>query len=318
MKLLLAAAEGEDYFDLIEELASPELQVVRAPKPEDFAREIPDTEILFGFLPPALFPEAKALKWVQSPGAGVDWMMRVPGLAESDVVVTNTRGAHAPSIAEHVFALLLTMTRNMPRSIKWQAEKYWGRVEGYRSSYEVKDSTMGIVGFGQIGRAIARRAHAFEMKVLAVDAFPASGEPYVEEVWPVDRLHDLLGASDVVVISVPYTNETHHLFNAEAFAAMRHGSHLVAISRGGIIEEPALIEALKSGKLAGAGIDVAEHEPLPQDDPLWDAPNLLITPHIAGASGPKERRCVEIFRDNVIRYVNGEQLNNIVDKTRGF
>lgn len=318
MKLLLAAAEGEDYFDLIEALASPELQVVRAPKPDDFAREIPDAEILFGFLPPALFPQAKALKWVQSPGAGVDWMMRVPGLAESDIVVTNTRGAHAPSIAEHVFALLLTMTRNMPRSLKWQADRYWGRVEGYRSSYEIKDSTMGIVGFGQIGRAIAKRAHAFEMNVLAVDAFPSDGLPYVSEVWPVDRLHDLLGASDVVVIAVPYTNETHHLFNAEAFAAMRHGSHLVAISRGGIIDEPALIEALQSGKLAGAGIDVAEHEPLPKDDPLWDAPNLLITPHIAGASGPKERRCVEIFRDNVIRYVNGEPLNNIVDKTRGF
>jgi phosphoglycerate dehydrogenase-like enzyme len=318
MKLLLAAAEGEDYFELIEELASPELEVVRAPAPDDFAREIPDAEIVFGFLPPALFPQAKALKWVQSPGAGVDWMMRVPGLAESDVVVTNTRGAHAPSIAEHVFALLLAMTRNMPRSISWQAEKYWGRVEGYRSSYEIKDSTMGIVGFGQIGRAIAKRAHAFEMNVLAVDAFPADGLPYVSEVWPVDRLHDLLAASDVVTVAVPYTNDTHHLFNAKAFAAMRNGSHLVAISRGGIIEEPALIEALKSGKLAGAGIDVAEHEPLPQDDPLWDAPNLLITPHIAGASGPKERRCVEIFRDNVIRYVNGEPLNNIVDKTRGF
>jgi phosphoglycerate dehydrogenase-like enzyme len=120
------------------------------------------------------------------------------------------------------------------------------------------------------------------------------------------------------VTAVPYTTETHHLINAEAFAAMRQGAYLVAISRGGIIEEPALIDALVSGKLAGAGIDVTEHEPLPPGDPLWKTPNLIITPHIAGASDAKELRCIEIFRDNVIRYLKGEPLNNLVDKTRGF
>jgi phosphoglycerate dehydrogenase-like enzyme len=319
MKLLLAAAEGEDYFDLVEALASDDLQVVRTPTPDDFAREIVDAEIVYGFIPTPLFKTARSLKWVQSPGAGVDWITRVEGLVESDVTVTNTRGAHAPSIAEHVFALLLTMTRNMPRSIKWQSEKFWGRAEGYRSSSEIKDSTMGIIGYGQIGRAIAKRATAFEMNVLAIDAYPpAGGAPYVNEVWGTDRLHDLLAASDVIVTSVPYTPESHHLIDADAFAAMRGGSYLVAISRGGIIDEAALVAALQSGKLAGAGIDVAEHEPLPPEDPLWDAPNLLITPHIAGASGPKERRCVEIFRDNVVRYVNGEPLNNIVDKIKGF
>lgn len=318
MKLLLAGAEGEDYFDLVEALASPDLEVIRTLKPNDFAREIVDAEIVYGFIPTPLFKTAKSLKWVQSPGAGVDWITRVEGLVESDVIVTNTRGAHAPSIAEHVFALLLTMTRNMPRSLRWQSEKFWGRVEAYRSAAEVKDSTMGIIGFGQIGRAIAKRAKAFEMNVLAIDLFPADGAPYVDEVWGTDRLHDLLSQSDVVVTAVPYTPETHHLIDAEAFAVMRTGSYLVAISRGGIVEEPSLIEALKSGKLAGAGIDVAEHEPPAPDDPLWETPNLVITPHMAGASPQKERRCVEIFRDNVVRYVNGEPLNNIVDKVRGF
>ncbi len=318
MKLLLAAIEGEAYFDTVEALASPDLQVVRAMTPDDLAREIVDADIVYGFISPAIFAQAKQLKWVQSPGAGVDWVTRVPDLVASDVIVTNTRGAHAPSIAEHVFALTLAMTRRLHRSIRWQDEKFWGRVEAYRNSYEIKDSTMGIVGFGQIGRAIAKRAHAFEMNVLALDLFPGDPGPHVKEVWPTDRLYDLLSASDVVVIAVPYTTETHHLIDAAAFAAMRPGAYLVAISRGGIVEETALVEALQSGRLAGAGIDVAEHEPPAPDDPLWTAPNLLLTPHQAGASAQKERRCVDIFRDNVIRFTNGEPLNNVIDKVKGF
>ena len=141
---------------------------------------------------------------------------------------------------------------------------------------------MGIVGFGQIGRAIARRAVAFEMNVLAVDAFPSDGKPYVDEVWTTDRLPELLQGSDVVVIAVPYTTETRHLIDEPAIAMMRPGSYLIAISRGGIVDETALVDALRSGHLAGAGLDVAESEPPAPDSPLWDTPNLLLTPIAPG------------------------------------
>jgi phosphoglycerate dehydrogenase-like enzyme len=318
MKVLLAAIEGEAFFDSLNDLAIPGLEIVRTSSPDEVEREIVDTEVIYGFPGAAALDKAAELKWIQSPGAGVDWVTRIPRVMESDWIVTNTRGAHGPSIAEHVFALLLSFTRNMPRSLDWQRDKYWGRTEGYRSLHEIKDSTMGIVGFGQIGRAIAKRADAFEMNVLAVDAFPSDGKPYVDEVWPTNRLPELLERSDVVVIAVPFTAETRHLIDEPAIAMMRPGSYLIAISRGGIVEETALVDALRSGHLAGAGLDVAESEPPAPDSPLWDAPNLLLTPHCAGASGPKEKRCLDIFRDNLIPYANGEPLVNVVDKQRGY
>ena len=318
MNVLLAAYEGEAYFDLLNNLGIPGLTFIHTHDPEEIDREIVDVEVIYGFPKAESLAKAEKLKWIQSPGAGVDWALRIPKVADGDVILTNTRGAHGPSIAEHVFALLFAFTRKMPRSLDWQREHYWGRDIGYRTLDEIKDTTMGIVGFGAIGRAIAKRAVAFEMQVLAVDAFPSDGAPWVDEVWPAERLPDLLQRSDVVVIAAPYTAETRHLIDEPAIAMMRQGAYLIAISRGGIIEESALVAALQSGHLAGAGLDVAEQEPLPLDSPLWDTPNLLLTPHVAGASGPKERRCVEIFRDNLLRYVNGEPLVNVVNKQLGY
>ena len=317
MKVLLAAAEGENYFDLLDEVPIPDLQIARARTPEEIMAEIPDTEVLYGFPNAAVIDAATSLKWVQSPGAGVDWVARVPGLVESEIVVTNTRGAHAPSIAEHVFAMLLTFTRGIPQSLSWPKEHYWGRAEGYRALREMYRSTMGIIGCGAIGQAIARRALAFEMDVIAVDANPCDPINGVE-LLPPDRLDDLLARSDAVVVTVPYTAETHHLLNEQTIGRMRNDAYLIGISRGGIIEEQALANALREGRLAGAAIDVTETEPLPADSPLWDTPNLLITPHLAGASGPKEKRCVEIFRDNLVRYAAGEPMINVIDKRRGY
>ena len=322
MKVMLASIEGDAYFDLIEELGEvliPELEVVRATTPAEMEERIGDVEVLYGFPGAAVMAKAERLRWIQSPGAGVDWVARVPGLTENDgIVVTNTRGAHAPSIAEHVFGLLLALTRGIPQAETWKQEKYWGRNESYRTLREIKGSTMGIIGFGAIGRAIARRALAFEMSVIALDAHPVAAGPELDEVLTADRLPELLAGSDVVVVTVPYSAETHHLLDAERLRMMRNDAYLIAISRGGIVEEAALVEALASGQLAGAGLDVTEVEPLPADSPLWDVPNLIITPHVAGASGPKERRCVEIFRENLTRYAAGDELVNVVDKRRGY
>jgi phosphoglycerate dehydrogenase-like enzyme len=318
MKLLLAAREGEAHFHLIDELPIPDLDVRRAASADEVLASIGDVEVLYGFPTAEVVAAAPALRWVQSPSAGVEYVARIPTLVDSPILVTNTRGAHGPSISEHVFAMLLNFTRGLPSAIDWQRRRHWGRQEGYRALREIKGATMGIVGFGAIGRAVAQRALAFEMDVLALDAQAVDGSPFVDEVWPPSRLPELLARAEVVVVAAPLTAETHHLLDAAALGTMRPDAYLIVVSRGGIVDEDALAAALGAGKLAGAGLDVTEHEPLPPESPLWDLPNLLITPHLAGASDAKERRCVEIFRDNIIRYVNGDPLLNLVDKRLGY
>lgn len=320
MKLLLASQEGEAHFHLLDDLPAqvPTLEIHNAATPAETLDQIADAEIFYGKPTHELLAAARQLRWIQSPSAGVDYLGQLPELVESDVVVTNTRGAHGPSIAEHVFALLLSFTRGIPACIGWKQQKHWGRTEGYRALREIKGATIGIIGFGAIGRSVAQRAAAFEMNVLAIDAQPVTGTPHVAEVWRASRLHDLLAQSDVVVVSAPYTPETHHLIDAAALAAMKPDAYLIVVSRGGIVDEEALATAMRGGKLAGAALDVAEHEPLPAASPLWDIPNVILTPHLAGASSQKERRCVEILRDNVVRYANGEPLQNVVNKRLGY
>ncbi len=320
MKVLLAAAEGAAQFDLLDDLSAaiPDLTLARATTPEEIMAEVADAEVLYGFPTAEVVEAAPKLRWIQSPSAGVEYVAKVPALVESDVVLTNTRGAHGPSIGEHAFALLLAMTRRLPICHDWQKEHHWGRKEGYRTSREVMGSTMGIVGFGAIGRGIAQRAQAFEMPLLALDAQAVDGEPWLDEVWPPSRLPELLERSDVVVVAAPLTPETHHLIGAAELARMKPDAYLIVVSRGGIVDEAALAEALRGGRLAGAALDVTEVEPLAPDSPLWDAPNLIITPHLAGDSWQKERRCVEIFKENLLRFSKGEPLLNVVDKRRGY
>ncbi len=316
MKLVIQSIEGEQYYDRLNEIDG--LKVVRALTPEEAAREIVDADIMFGWPTAEMIASAPSLKWVQFPSAGADRLMQVPELVESDIIVTNTRGAHAPSIAEHVFGLLLSMTRAIPLCVGWQKDHIWNRQDGYRLPREIRGSTMGIVGYGNIGRAVARRAHGFEMRVLAVDAVEGPGDDYVEEVWAVTDLREMLAQSDVVVIAAPYTRETRHLMSTDAFAAMKDDAYLIAISRGGIVDEAALVETLKRGKLAGVGFDVAEVEPLDPSSELWDFDNVLITPHLAGSSWQKEERCVQILIENIGRFQRGEELLNVVNKRLGY
>lgn len=315
VKVLLAAQEGEAYFHLLDDV--PGIEIVRV-APDQVLERVGEADVLYGFPSAEIVAAAPHLRWIQAPSAGVEFVAHIPALVASDIVVTNTRGAHAPSVGEHVFALLLTLTRDIRRSVEWQRHKHWGRTEGYRALHEIAGLTMGILGFGQIGRSVAHRAQAFELALLAIDAQAVDGQPYVDAVWPPHRLHDLLSRSDVVVVTAPYTSETHHLINAAALAAMRPSAYLVVVSRGGIVDEDALVTALENGQLAGAALDVTEHEPLPAASPLWALPNVLLTPHLAGASRAKERRCVEILRENLVRFANGEALLNVVDTRRGY
>ncbi len=315
MKVLLAAQEGEAYFHLLDDM--PGIDILRV-APDQVLERVREADVLYGFPSAEIVAAAPQLRWIQAPSAGVEFVAHIPALVASEIVVTNTRGAHATSVGEHVFALLLTFTRDIRRSLEWQRHKHWGRAEGYRALHEIAGLTMGILGFGQIGRGVAKRAQAFELDLLAIDAQAIDGQPYLHAVWPPHRLHELLARSDVVVVTAPYTAETHHLIDAAALAVMRPSAYLIVVSRGGIVDEDALAMALHTGQLAGAALDVTEHEPLPASSPLWALPNVLITPHLAGASSPKERRCVEILRENLIRFANGEALLNVVDTRRGY
>jgi phosphoglycerate dehydrogenase-like enzyme len=316
MKLVIATEEGDAYFGLLEGI--PNLQVVRASTPDELLTEIADADILYGRPDARVLAAAKNLKLVQSQSAGVDFLMNFPELVESDVVLSNTRGAHAPSIAEHAFALLLSLTRKIPASLDYQRKHQWRWEGAYREPREIMGSTVGIVGYGQIGRAIAQRASGFEVQMLAVDVNPGGGDRFVDTVWPVDRLHDMLQLTDILMVAAPLTRETHHMLGAKEFAAMPQNSIVIAVSRGGIIDEAALADSLASGHLWGAGLDVNEIEPVGADSPFWDMPNVVMTHHLAGSSWQKERRCVEILVENVRRLQDGVELLNVVDKKAGY
>jgi phosphoglycerate dehydrogenase-like enzyme len=318
MKVVVTKTEGSPHFGLLESLGLPEVRIVHVETPEDLAREIVDADVLYGFPSSDLLRQGKALGWIQSPSAGVNFLQELPELVESEVLLTNTRGAHGPSIGEHTFALLFALTRRLPECIAAQREHRWARPELYRTSREIRGLTMGIVGYGAIGRAVAQRARGFEMEIVAVDTFPDPDAPFVAEAWGMDRLPDLLAQSDVVVVAAPLTAESYHLLDAEALARMKRDAFLIVVSRGGIVDEDALAAALREGRLAGAGLDVTEIEPLAPESPLWDAPNIVISPHTAGDSSEKERRCVEILIENLRRYARGETLVNLVDKRRGY
>jgi D-3-phosphoglycerate dehydrogenase len=275
-----------------------------------------DVDAVYGQLSAEEFTNSKKLRWVQSGSAGVEWMWRVPGLADSDVVVTNMRGAHAATIAEHTFAMLLTLTRTMRGWEERQRDHQWGREELVMSG--IKGLTMGIVGFGNIGRAIARRATGFEMRVLAVDIEPVPPGEGVEEVWPLARLNELCQQSDVLAISAPITPGSRGMIGRDQLRAMPRGSFVLQMSRGAIVSEPPLVDALEEGHLAGAGMDVTETEPLPVGDPLWTAPNLVITPHTSAMSQLTIDLNWQILSENLGRFQRGEELMNLVDKHRGW
>ena len=315
LKIVIASHEGELFYDLLDDL--PGVTVTRCERDEALQQST-DMDIYFGPPTVELVRSAPNLKWIQAPSAGVEFVATIPELAHSDVLLTNTRGAHGASIGEHTMALLLAMTRHIPDSVRQQDRRIFDRSVLYRTCREIGGMTMGVIGFGALGRGIAQRALGMQMQVIAVDAQAVDGGGLIETVWPASRLDDLLEQSDVVVVATPYTAETAGLLDADKLAMMKDDAYLIVVSRGGIVDEEALVDALRAGKLAGAALDVTRPEPPAPDSPLWDCPNLLLTPHTAGASPRKERRVVEIFRDNIQRFQKGEPLVNLVDKTRGY
>jgi phosphoglycerate dehydrogenase-like enzyme len=316
MKLVVANGWDPEGLEDVKK-SFPNIEWVDGKTPEAMDQHIADAEIVYGHVTSDHMKKAKNLKWVHSHSAGVDWVLRVPELVESDVVVTNTTGGHADTISEHTIGMLISLTRGFPHLAKAQGEKRWAQPLEFKP-IGLSGRTMGIIGLGNIGKAIARVAAAMQMKVIAVDARPIQAPDFVSECSSLDKMPELLASSDVVVVTVPFTPETKDMIGKAEIDQMKDASYLVGISRGGIINEEALSEALKSGKLAGAAVDVTAVEPLPSDDPLWDAPNLIITPHCCGTSEQTFREVTEFLRTNLNKYLAGEDLVNVIDKKAGY
>ncbi len=297
--------------------AFPRVDFVVATTPEEALRAVPEAEVIFGPVSTDLFQAAPKLRWIQSMGAGVEWLARVPALVDSDVIVTNTRGAHASTIAEHAFGMLIALARRFRELEEAQHQRQWLKDTCVRQ-VGLAGLTLGVIGLGNIGRAIAKRGDAFDMKVIAVDANEVPQPDYVSQLRRLDGLPELLRKSDAVAVAVPITKETRGLLGPAELAMMKPSAYLVVVSRGGIVDQEALMAALRAGRLAGAGLDVCEPEPLPETSELWDVPNLILTPHCSGFSTQTDAGVVATHRENLTRYLAGEPFTNVVDKKRGY
>jgi len=275
-------------------------------------------EVAAGWFPVDLLPQASNLRWYQQWSAGADWLLRHPEAAQADFVLTNTSGIHAIQISEHVFAFLLAFARELPQAMAAQRERRWIPSDHHEGLFELAGKTMLLVGVGAIGERTARIANAFNMRVLGVRRDPTVGAPGVEAMVGPDQLLDLLPQADVVVVTVPLTDETRDMIAEPELRAMKETAIIVNVGRGGTIDEDALNRALREGWIAGAGLDVFETEPLPDDSPLWERDDVLITSHYAGITPHYHQRALQIFLDNLERYTAGEPLRNVVDKNLGY
>lgn len=312
LKVLIATGKGSEVEAMVKD-APPSVEVRFLPPGEKLGDHISDVVVLHGHIGEADFAKAKSLRWVQLASAGVEGMM-YSAFKASDVVLTNSRGMHAKQIAEHAFALLLALTRRIPTHLEFMKQKHWE----WLPCIELAGMTMGILGLGGIGRAVAARAKAFEFNVIAVDSEPIEKPDFVNQLGTLDWLPELMAGSNVVVVCCPITPQTHKLLSHEQFNRLPDGSYLINISRGKVVDEDALIAALRSGKLAGAGLDVTYTEPCPPDGPLWTEPNVILTSHSAGASQHIRERTMRLFIENLHHYVKGEPLVNVVDKQKGY
>ena len=279
--------------------------------------DIQDAEILFGMFPPELLRQCSKLKWLQCSFAGVDTYSKPGVFANNDVCLTNASGAYGITISEHMICVLLMMMRRMPEYGALTAQKGWKILGDIRSIY---GSTVTVIGIGDIGSNFGKRVKLMGATVRGVRRTVKEKPEWADEVYTIDRLDDAIRDADVIALCLPGTESTRHILTSKQFAAMKDGAYIINVGRGTAIDQQALCDALCSGKLAGAAIDVASPEPLPKDHFLWNAPNLLITPHVAGnMSLPKTCELViDIFLRNLAHWDNREPLEHQVDIRQGY
>jgi len=328
MKLLLVLQHrfelwnAPDWFAARLQTDFPNLQVTHLTNYDRIEQEIPDAEVVITWsLRPEQFVVAQKLRWIHSPAAAVHQLMFTE-LVNSDVILTNAREIHGPVVAEHVIALIFAVAKKIPRAVHFQQQHHWGQETMWRERprpREISGSTLGLIGLGSIGREVAKKAAALGMIVMATREHPQNDKPEgVTAVYSAGEIDRLLQQSDYVVLAAPITEATKGLINARRFAAMKPDACLINVGRGPLIDEPALVDALRNHKIGGAALDVFDEEPLPATSPLWDLENLLITPHTAGLTDKLWQRHYALFTENLRRYLAHQPLLAVVDKRKGY
>jgi len=314
LRILVVADVGERHLQMIRE-AAPGALVERTVERAQAARAAQEADVIVGWnLPREAVQQAKRLRWIHSTAAGVDQLLH-PEVVERDVLVTDSSGIHAEAVTEHVLAVMLAFARRLPVAIRNQLARRWDRRAALGE--ELWGKTAGILGLGSIGREVAVRCKAFGMRVVGTKRTPQE-VPGVDRVYPPEGLEEVLRASDYLVIVLPLTAQTRGLIGARELALMKPGACLINVARGPIVQEAALVEALRAGRLRGAALDVFEQEPLPQESPLWELEQVILTPHVSGAAPDYYDRALPLFCENLRRFQAGLPLLNVVDKDQGY
>jgi len=305
-------AEQRDWFEPLRE----QVQLVFGADIAHIAADLANAEALYVWGHPhdpwdQLLGAAPALRWVHYTGAGAEHLL-TPRFLRSRIRLTNSRGVHTAGVAELAIALLLGLAKHLPNRVRAQAAHEWSQ----ELNAGVYGKTILVIGLGSVGSAVARAARGLGMYVIGVRRSPRPAR-WANEVVSLDALDGVLSRADYVVLCAPETAATHGLMDASRLRRMQRGAMLVNVARGGLVDEPALIDALRDGHLGGAGLDVFVHEPLDRRSPLWDLPNVLITPHYPNVEG-WERPTVQRFIDNAQRFLAGRPLHDLIDKRRGY
>ncbi len=299
----------------------PELTFTHALSDAEAHAAMESTDVaLASRLSPAMVLQAPRLRWVHSTAAAVG-ILPLPELSARGISVTNSRGIQAVTIAEHVMGGLLVLSRRFNLMLEAQRERRWIQDQLTRDAWpwSLHGRHMTVLGFGAIGQEVARRAHAFGMRVTGIRRrLDQPAPPFVDRVLGPDRLDEALRGCDVLVISAPFINETDRMIRAQQLAMLNRGAIIINVARGKIIDEPALLDSLQDGQLAGAVLDVFEREPLNADSPLWTLPNVIISPHSSGVRPGHWGEVIDLFSENLRRFQRGEPLLNMVDCSAGY
>lgn len=302
------------------QILAPGAEIVVAETTEEAAAALPGAQVLLGFCSEKVLAGADSLHWVQVYSSGVERCVSLPAMRTGDRLLTNGQRIASPALAEHAIALMMALVRGIDLYYANQMQGEWrGNVGMARDEFmELDGRTMLVVGLGGIGTQVARKAHGLGMRVLATRGSRREGPGYVEYVGLSDETVALATQADVVVNTVPLTDRTRGMFDAAFFEAMKPTAYYISVGRGATTVTDDLLAALKSGQLAGAGLDVTDPEPLPEGHPLWSAPRVIITPHVGGRSDRGRERLYLLVRENLRRYVAGEPLLSVVDIERGY
>jgi phosphoglycerate dehydrogenase-like enzyme len=291
--------------------AAPDADIRIVERPTDVAAHAQEAEVIAGDVDAATLAAARRLRWVHSWLAGP---YLYPEIVSAPIEMTSSKGNGAIPLAEHAFMLMLMLDRQAERWAEAQREHAWRR----HSHSELAGKTLGLLGIGHAGSSLARRAKAFDMTVIGTRRTPGAPAPDVDVTVPRDDLGDLLSRSDFLVVTAPLTAESAGMLGAAEFARMKPTAFYICVSRGGIADDDALLAALRTGVIAGAGLDAHAHEPLPPDSPFWTAPHTIVTPHNGATTPATAARGFDIFVDNLARFVDGRGLRNVVDRAAGY